>query len=441
MQGILRITLVVATLFLPLSLSAQSKNSEVALDILGGLTPTRGERVSIGRVVSLADSGAGSLRECINGATPRVCIFEVGGVINLTSDLVLDKNRVTISGQTAPTPGVILRGATLSIEASDIVVEHLSVWVGDSLKGPRPAYRDGVRIGSEKRLVSRVVVDHLSVLWGIDENVSIFGGARDITIQNTLIAEGLDKSIHPKGAHSKGILLSPNSKRISLIRNVIAFHGERLPLIQGGSSVLMLNNVIYGWGGTSRSSIVDISDNKGSSGVLLDLIGNVFIQAPWSTAFPSVFGKPVSQLSRIFLHDNLGPSRSNSSIPEKEILDPALAATISNFPTTYTGSESLIRSSEVESAVITQVGSRPTSRSAPDRRIIKSLQSRTGEVKDCIINCMRKVGGWPNVRARVRPRSRIVNFAFKDPMNFKRALRRYLSTSRLRVLGEGKYKK
>ena len=422
--------------------NAQSDSGSSKLDAQGGFKlRSRRENLYLGRVTSLADSGPGTLRECLVGSVPRVCIFEVGGIIDLKSDLTISKGRITIAGQTAPSPGIVLRGATLSIESSDVVVENISVWVGDSPHGPSAAYRDGVRIGSEKAKVRRVFLDHLSVLWGLDENVSVLGESSDITIQNSLIAEGLENSIHPKGPHSKGVLISPNSKRVSLIRNIIAFHGERLPLIQDGSSVFMLNNVVYGWGGPSRSSIIDISTNKSHKGVRLDLIGNVFLPAPWSTSYPSVFAKPPSLLSRIYLRDNLGPTRSSSEQDEWKLVDLPQVPLRSNLPTFTNVSETVLTSGDVERELLNIVGSRPFKRSAPDIRILASVAGRAGEIKDCISKCTRNVGGWPRIGSSTRPKRKMVSFKNLSSTRFLRALRRYLREARqnLPVVRNGRF--
>src|SRR5215203_4359890 len=54
-------------------------------------------------VINLSDSGAGSLREGIRSASAsRTIVFDTSGTIELKSRLLLDKNSITIAGQSAP---------------------------------------------------------------------------------------------------------------------------------------------------------------------------------------------------------------------------------------------------------------------------------------------------------------------------------------------------
>ena len=103
-----------------------------------GMDTPAGRGGKVYRVTNLNASGAGSLKECIDGTTARVCIFEVSGTIRLTSDLIIRNNRITIAGQTAPSPGIMLRGAALRIHANDVLVQHLRVRPGDDANGPDP---------------------------------------------------------------------------------------------------------------------------------------------------------------------------------------------------------------------------------------------------------------------------------------------------------------
>ena len=74
------------------------------------VTGGRGGKVI--HVTNLNDSGTGSLRAAVSGSAKKIVVFDVGGVIELKSDLKIGEN-TTILGQTAPNPGITLRYFTV----------------------------------------------------------------------------------------------------------------------------------------------------------------------------------------------------------------------------------------------------------------------------------------------------------------------------------------
>jgi hypothetical protein len=64
-----------------------------------------------------------------------------------------------------------------------------------------------------------ILLDHLSLSWAIDENFSTYGDkVRDITLSNSIVSEGLYRSIHPEGPHSMGMLIGDGTQRITVYR-------------------------------------------------------------------------------------------------------------------------------------------------------------------------------------------------------------------------------
>src|SRR5687767_3683537 len=59
------------------------------------------------RVTSLADSGAGTLRDALAQGN-RTIVFDVAGTISVRSSLFVRGGYVTIDGSTAPAPGITL---------------------------------------------------------------------------------------------------------------------------------------------------------------------------------------------------------------------------------------------------------------------------------------------------------------------------------------------
>jgi len=133
-------------------------------------------------VTSLADDGAGTLREALQSAdAPRVVLFDVDGTVELLSALVLPSN-ITVDGRGRD---ITLRGKGLRTGGSDhIIIVNLT------LEDIGPESEDGVQIGSVPDPAHHVVLDHLTLHQNgdngnsrnVDEAISVVWGSSDITI-------------------------------------------------------------------------------------------------------------------------------------------------------------------------------------------------------------------------------------------------------------------
>jgi hypothetical protein len=70
-----------------------------------------------------------------------------------------------------------------------------------------------------------IIFDHVSVSWGRDETFSINGDVTNVTIQNTIIAQGLV-------SHSCGGLMQTDGG-VSLFRNLYIDNKTRNPKVKG----------------------------------------------------------------------------------------------------------------------------------------------------------------------------------------------------------------
>src|SRR3954463_12451074 len=135
-----------------------------------GMDTPAGRGGTVYKVTNLNASGTGSLKACTDATGARVCVFEVSGYIRLTEDLLIRNGPITIAGQTAPSPGITIRGAALKIHGSNILVQHIRVRPGDDLKGPDPENRDALKIeGSSSVPATNIVIDHCTFSWALDE--------------------------------------------------------------------------------------------------------------------------------------------------------------------------------------------------------------------------------------------------------------------------------
>ena len=244
-----------------------------------GSTTVAGRGGQVVRVTSLADRGSGTLRAALEGQTrPRTVIFEVGGVIELSSEIVISAPFVTVAGQTAPDPGVTIVNAGIVVHTHDVLIQHIAIRPGDRVEGPDPENRDGIAVVGDPRgetAVFNVVIDHCSITWAIDEGVSTwYANVRDVTFSNCIIAENLSQSLHPKGEHSKGLLIGDHARRIAVIGNLFAHNMRRNPMAKGNTSSIVAGNLIYNPG----TAAIDFSDRERSGPARSTISGNVLIR-------------------------------------------------------------------------------------------------------------------------------------------------------------------
>jgi len=363
-------------------------------------------RTSIVTVSTLHDSGPGSLRNCIEYSGPRTCVFEVSGTIAVRSPLRIKSPYITVAGQTAPSPGITITGGGLVIETHDVLLQHLSIRPGDSPQGPSPQSRDGVSIGAAPpRGAFNVVLDHLSVSWAIDENISTWHrSTHDVTIAHSIIAEGLHNSIHPKGPHSKGLMVGDGSQRITLIGNLIASNEERNPYIKPGTRTEIINNVVYGWGSRGGWSLCNITNNDGSDiPVVLSFVGNTYIPGPWSFITRPLYARTLAKGSRILARDNrfMSPEIPISRDWDTTFL-PSIPFQLRSAPFRSPG-RSRMKSERAYQAVLKNAGSRPFDRSPIDARIVREVKEQTGSLKDCLSGCARAASPPPDSQSITLP--------------------------------------
>jgi hypothetical protein len=347
------------------------------------------------RISRLDDAGRGTLRECVEYRGPRTCVFEVGGEIKLRSALKVRSPYLTIAGQTAPNPGITLTGGTLRVETNDVLVQHIAVRPGDAQGGVQPSYRDGIAIGVESPgSAHHIVLDHVSVTWALDENISTwYRTTRNVTISNSIIAEGLDNSIHPKGAHSKGLMIGDGTRRVSVVRNLIANNIERNPYLKPGTTVEFVNNVVYGWGPDGGWSLCNVTDNVGrGEPIMLSFIGNFYKPGPWSFIGAPVYGKKLASGTRIFAQGNIGPTRKSDAEEDWKIASLPTEPYRASSPPFRGARVRKLPAQQAYERVLQTVGSRPRRRSPVDARIVEDVRAGRGGIKDCLNGCPNAVG-------------------------------------------------
>lgn len=241
----------------------------------GGMYATGGRGAKVLYVTSLADDGTeGTFRWAVSQKEPRTVLFKVSGLISLKSPLTIKYGNLTIAGQTAPGDGICLKDNDVFFAADNVIVRFLRFRLGDLIKDHDPDAFGG-------RNHRNIIIDHCSSSWSIDECASFYSN-EDFSMQWCIIAESLNNSEHPKGAHGYGGIWG--GKNASFHHNLIAHHNSRNPRFNGlrrsglkynnamdEEKVDFRNNVIYNWG--------DHSSYGGESG-WFNIVGNYFKSGP-----------------------------------------------------------------------------------------------------------------------------------------------------------------
>ncbi len=379
-----------------------------------GMDTKGGRGGKVYKVTNVNASGSGSLKACIDQTGPRTCIFEVSGTIRITSDLIIRNAYLHIAGQTAPSPGIMIRGAAIRVSTNDVVIQHLRVRAGDDANGPDPNNRDSLKIeGTSTKPARNVVIDHCSFSWATDEVVSAWGPHDNITFSNNIFAEPLHESFHSAydGAgtmkHGYGVLFgSQPGSSITMVGNLLANQVERNPLSRA-SEFVFVNNVVY----NRHFRALDLQSEGGRS-TRNSIVGNMFIDGPMQD---SVSTKPIyirtsgdlklGSSSRVYVSDNRSPTYGSVQtalyVLTGGVIIPSL--TSSSAPVWNSG---LVARSTLQSAVydrvLTYAGARPMDRDAVDKRIVSEVRQRKGKFINCVApngttRCKANGGGWPSM--------------------------------------------
>lgn len=213
-------------------------------------------------------------------------------MITITSRIVVS-SRVTIAGQTAPGQGITVYGNGVSYSGADnTITRYIRYRMGTTgklcleLGSIRKKTYSSLAGDSGKDTITiangaNMIFDHVSVSWGRDETFSINGDVSNITISDSIIAQGLE-------THSCGGLIQTDGG-VSIIRTLYIDNQTRNPKVKGVNE--FINNVVrtaspflhyqflimtlkvYNWGGGGGYIA---GDSAGPSEA--NIVNNVFLR-------------------------------------------------------------------------------------------------------------------------------------------------------------------
>jgi hypothetical protein len=358
------------------------------------------------RVTTLADKGPGSFLEALKAKGPRVIVFEVGGIIDMKGEEIeIEEPYLTIAGQTAPNPGITLIRTGVNIRAHDVIIQHIRVRTGTAGMAKRTGWEPDA-MGTISAY--NVIVDHCSMSWSIDENLSASGkrfiGATPeewrqhtshaITFSNNILAEGLANATHAKGEHSKGSLIHDNVTDILITGNLYAHDAERSPLFKGGVHGQIVNNLIYDPGQRAvhyNLIAAEWGDHPFQVGKI-SLVGNVLRAGPSTPNDIALFELGGAGDVELYMKDNIAVDRIGRPLPllGRYTTSRAKIIEVKTAPAFPEGVKPLA-AVDVENSVIANAGARPWERDEVDWRIIADTIEGRGK----IIDSEQEVGGYP----------------------------------------------
>ncbi len=221
-----------------------------------GRYATGGRAGEVYKVTNLNDEGPGSFRDAVSQPN-RMVVFEVGGVIRLKTRIIVSEN-ITIAGQTAPGDGITIYGNGLSYsDANNSITRYIRVRMGKvGDKG-----KDAVALAHGHDMI----FDHMSITWGRDGTFDLNGDVRDVTIQNSIIGQGLQ-------THSTGGLIQ-SSGGVSILGCLWINNHTRNPKVKGINQYV--NNVVYNY---AVAGYIQGGRSEGKS--YANVEGNYFIAGP-----------------------------------------------------------------------------------------------------------------------------------------------------------------
>lgn len=353
-------------------------------------------------VTSLDDDGPGTLREAVKAKGPRIVVFAVSGTIQLKSNLNIKNDFITIAGQTAPGGGITLRDYPLVVAANHVVIRHVRSRLG-SASGQEA---DAISVYDGKH----IILDHVSASWSTDESLSVSQkykesliGLDQVTIQWSVIAESLNKSVHAKGDHGYGTLSRGSfGARYSFHHNLWASHTARMPrpgnfenqsLDATGAFMDFRNNVFFNWKGSGKGGASGYNADTDAV-TTYNFVNNYYVAGPNSKGAHAFDEK--SPVARAYFAGNwmnhAEPADPWSLVTGVQADGYRQTAPIPMAPVTTEPADTAFR------AVLAKAGAGRV-RDSVDERIIAGVAKGQGR----IIDSQDDVGGWPALLTGTAP--------------------------------------
>ncbi|SDM12158.1 T9SS type A sorting domain-containing protein [Kriegella aquimaris] len=333
-----------------------------------GKYATGGRGGKIVAVTNLNSSGSGSLDAALKMTGRRIIVFKVSGTITHSGSNYLDipynAGNVTVAGETAPGDGILIKGGEIRISASNVIIRGLRIRQSSSSSGSN---EDCINISAYNGThIEDIIIDHCSLSWARDENLSLVGNfsgstIKDVTIQNCIVAES-----------NYGLLSYKKNENISVYRNLFIHNKERnIRSNHPQASKLqyeMVNNLVHGalWRtNTSLGTKFTVLNNKYKASSQVSSKGSTSVNGEsdgtGSTSNTYAYIKGNIQVSGQGQYSsNLSPYIKSSPYKTSGLVGAAIPA------------------SSIESVLLPHVGASFANRDAVDSRLISQYKNGNG---------------------------------------------------------------
>lgn len=326
--------------------------------------------------VSNTDSTHGSFEWAVTQKFPRIVVFDVSGIIeNRNADnnsyIAIDSPYLTIAGQTAP-DSIILNSGGIRIRTHDVLIQHIAV-----RNKPEANLLDCILGESSQRDVYNVVLDHVSVSWGADEQIDFWTNTssgftvHDITVANTLIGIGIEG--HSRGSMAYG-------QNIGWVRNLYDTHDIRNPMLKSPSSGVAYNNLIYNW-----KNGVMLADYEFGGTVTIGIAGNHAVNGNYTNNEPNISNHllelnrnnyKASDTANVYMSDNI--KHSDVAVSGYDVYEPN-GHGYNQVSEIDANGYVVTAASLTKASVLASSGARPNDRDTVDTEIISRINAGLGE--------------------------------------------------------------
>lgn len=204
----------------------------------------------------------------------RLIVFEVGGrMVMPQSGLIVSGSNLTIAGETAPAPGIIIQGGDFVFStAKNIHLRHMTFERGhdDRITASTRGSAISFTNTSSTNACENIWFDHCAFLWGNDHLITMWpvtgqtgaltkGILRNLSFTSCIFAEPLfnpqtvpipgggfyrghyEGGIQEKD-HDYNFLIGLNAKTVDIQYSLFTDSGQRCPLIDADTTSVLANN-------------------------------------------------------------------------------------------------------------------------------------------------------------------------------------------------------